>query len=316
MALNSYVRQRLLLVLPTVIGSTMLVFILVRVLPGDVADVLLRDVQDPRAAEELRRQFGLNQPIPVQYIRWLGNALRGDLGTSLWTNRSVLDRLRVTVPVTMELAVLAMGFSVLIGFTVGTVAAVYQDRAPDYALRTVSILGLSIPSFWLGTLLLVLPATWWGYSPPLLYKQIWEDPVRNLQQMAFPALTLGMGLSAITARMVRSAVLEVRREDYVRTATAKGLAGRTVLRSHVLPNSLITVITLLGSQLGVLLGGTIIIERIFTLPGLGSLVLESLALRDYPQFQANVLVFAVMLIVVNLAVDLGYSRLDPRIRYQ
>jgi peptide/nickel transport system permease protein len=313
---NSYVRRRLLLFVPTLLGSTMLVFALVRVLPGDVADVLLSETRDPRAADQLRQQFGLDQPLPVQYVQWLGGILRGDLGTSLITRRAVTGRLRVALPVTVELAVLATLFSLVVGTAIGTGAAVWQDRLPDYALRSASILGLSLPSFWLATLLLVLPGVWWGYSAPLIFQQLWQDPVRNLQQMAFPTLALGLGLSAIVARMVRSAVLEVLRDDYVRTAHAKGLAGRTVLRRHVLPNSLIPVVTLLGTQLGVLLGGTVITENVFTLPGLGSSVLESVALRDYPQFQANVLVFAFMLILVNLVVDLAYARLDPRIRYQ
>jgi peptide/nickel transport system permease protein len=294
----------------------MLIFLLVRVLPGDVADALLTNVHDPRAAQELRHQFGLDQPLPIQYAHWLGNVLHGDLGTSLWTHQAVVNRLLVTVPVTVELSVLAMILSVLFGFALGATAAVYQDRALDYVLRSVSILGLSIPYFWLATLLLVLPGIWWGYAAPLNYKQLWQDPAQNLQQMAFPALALGLTLSAITARLVRSVVLEVRREDFARTAAAKGLSGLMVMRGHVLPNTLLPVITLLGTQLGLLLGGTVIIEYIFTLPGLGASVLDSVGLRDYPQFQADVLVFAIMLMLVNLVVDLAYSWLDPRIRYQ
>ncbi|MEX0683404.1 MAG: ABC transporter permease [Dehalococcoidia bacterium] len=314
--MSSYTRRRLLLCVPTLIGSTMLVFFLVRILPGDVADVLTTEGHDPTAAAQLREEFGLDKPIPVQYVDWVGSVLRGDFGTSIWTQRSVTTQLKETLPVTIELTILAMLFSIIVGFAVGGVSAIYQDRPTDYVLRTGSMLGISIPYFWFATLLLVLPGIWWGYSPPLLYHQIWEDPARNLQQMAFPALALGLPLSAITARMVRSAVLEVRREDYVRTAAAKGLSGNAVMRVHVLPNSLIPVVTLLGSQAGFLLGGAVIIESIFTLPGLGASVLSAITRRDYPQFQADVFCFAAMLILVNLVVDLAYTRIDPRIRLQ
>lgn len=313
--MNSYIVRRILLFIPTLLGTTVLVFVLVRVLPGDVADALLTETRDPRAAEQLREQLGLDDPIPLQYVRWLGDALRGDLGTSIWTRNDVVDRLTDTLPVSVELALLAVFFSTLIGVTIGTIAAVYQDRAPDYTLRSISIIGLSVPNFWFGTLLLVMPAVWWGYSPPLKYQHLWEDPLSNLEQMMLPALALGLALSSIIARMTRAVMLDVLREDFIRTARAKGLGGRKVVLRHALPNSLIPVVTLIGAQLGFLLGGTVIMERIFTLPGLGFSTLESVTLRDYPQLQANVLVFAIMLTSVNLVVDLVYGWLDPRIRY-
>ena len=314
--MNSYLIRRLILFIPVLLGSTVVIFLLMRVLPGDVADALLTETGNPKAAELLREQFGLADSLPVQYMRWFGDVLQGDFGQSLWTGRDVAARLGETLPVTIELAGLAVLFSSVLGISFGILAAVYQDRAPDYIFRSISIVGLSVPNFWLGSLLLILPAIWWGYSPPLAYKDLWEDPVQNLKQLLFPSIALGVGLSAIIARMTRNVMLDILREDYVRTARAKGLDGLSVVLRHAVPNGMIPVVTLIGSQLGFLLGGTVIMESIFTLPGLGFSTLESVTLRDYPQLQANILVYAAMLMAINLFVDLLYGWLDPRIRYK
>lgn len=312
--MQSYLLRRVLLMLPTALLVSMFVFVLIRAIPGDVVTVMLADSKDDSEAHELRARLGLDRPLFVQYGIWLENALRGDLGRSLWTKNAVIEEIGRALPVTVELAVLAMVIATALAIPAGLLSAVLRNHLPDYVVRIVSIIGLSIPAFWLGTLYIMLPAIWFRWMPPTEYVPFIRDPVSNLGQFILPALSIGYYLSAITMRMVRSQTLEVLRQDFIRTAHAKGLTGRAVILRHTLRNALIPAISVIGAQTGVLLGGVVIIEQIFVLPGLGRLTLWAIQVRDYPQLQANILVMALMTMLVNLLTDLCYGWLDPRVK--
>jgi peptide/nickel transport system permease protein len=300
--------------IPVLFLVSVLVFILIRAIPGDAVPLMAQDAGSQHA-EELRASLGLDKPVPVQYAIWLGNALRGDLGSSFTSNDSVTTQILRALPVTAELALLSLVIAVLVGIPLGLVSSVAQNTPIDYAVRVFSIAGLSIPAFWLGTLLIMLPAFWFRYLPPTNYTPLFENPYENLRQMILPALALGYSLSAVTMRLMRSQALEVLRHDYVRTARAKGLRERMVVTRHVIRNALLPVITVLGTQAGVLMGGTVILEQIFLLPGLGRVTLFSISLRDYPQIQGNIMLIVLTVVVINLCIDLSYAWLDPRIRY-
>jgi peptide/nickel transport system permease protein len=312
--MRTYLLRRVLLILPTAVLVSVFVFVLIRAIPGDVVTVMLADSKDANEAQELRSRLGLDRPLAVQYGIWLQNALRGDLGRSLWTKNEVIEEIGRALPVTVELAVLAMLIATLFAIPAGLVSAVAQNHLPDYVVRIVSIVGLSIPAFWLGTLYIMLPAIWFRWMPPTEYVPLLQDPVGNLRQFILPALSIGYYLSAITMRMVRSQTLDVLRQDFIRTARAKGLTNRAVIVRHTLRNALIPAISVIGAQTGVLLGGVVIIEQIFVLPGLGRLTLWAIQVRDYPQLQANILVIALMTMLVNLVTDLCYGWLDPRVK--
>jgi peptide/nickel transport system permease protein len=256
----------------------------------------------------------MDKPVGQQYLTWMGNVLQGDLGTSLVSQRSVWSQIKGRLGVTIELTVLATLFSVTVGIPVGVFSALHQDRPADYGLRLLTIGWLSMPAFWVATLLLTFPAKWWGYSPPAAYHSLWESPAQNLEKLMLPAFALGLSLCATLSRITRSTILEVLRQDYVRTARAKGLAGSTVLWRHVLKNAMLPIITLLGLQVGTLLGGAVILESIYGLPGLGNLLLSSVVLKDYTQIQGIVLLFGVVVMTLNLIVDLSYAWFDPRVR--
>lgn len=311
-----YIFQRIILGIPALLGATIIVFLLVRLQPGDV--VIARLSESPRFTQAdvatLRQRLGLDKPALQQYSTWLGRLVRGDLGRSLWNDLPIAPRIGRALGISLELALLSSFFAVLIGITTGTLSAITQDTPLDYLTRSFSIVGLSVPSFWVATLLIVFPAIWWGYLPPLLYRSFLDDPVANLKQMAYPSLALALPLSAGIMRLTRSSVLEVLRDDYVRTAWAKGLRRQQVILRHVLPNALIPVITLAGTQLSALIGGTVIIETIFNLPGMGRLTYEATQLRDYSTLQAAIVIFALASIVANIIVDVLYVILDPRIR--
>jgi peptide/nickel transport system permease protein len=313
--MTAYIVRRLLLMVPVLWGVGTFVFVLVRLLPGDAITTLLEDSQNVSDVQAMRRELGLDQPLPVQYVQWMGHAVRFDFGNSLLSRRPVLSELRRTVPVSAELAVLAVLVTVLVAVPGGTLAAAKQDSPWDYLARGFSVAFLATPSFWLATMALVLPAYWWGWVPPLQYRPLLEEPAQNLQQFLLPGLILGISSAAVSLRMMRSQMLEVLRQDYVRTAWAKGLARRRVLVRHALRNALIPVITLFGNEFGRLLGGTVIIETIFGLPGVGRLTADAIFKRDYPQVEANVLFFAVVFVTLNLVIDLCYSLIDPRVRY-
>ena len=295
---------------------SIVVFVAVRAIPGDVCRIVLAtpDV-DEAQCQVIRDELGIDEPVVTQYLKYMGGLFRGDWGTQLISQRDVWTEMRTRIPLTLELTILASVFAIIIALPIGVISAIKQDSPIDYVLRVLSIGWLSIPGFWLGTMLIVFPAKWWGYGPPVGYVDIWEDPLKNLEQLYLPAFSLGLALSASLARVTRSAMLEVLRQDYIRTARAKGLREYAIVVRHALKNSMIPVITLFGLQVGVLFGGTVVLEGIFSLPGLGLLTFQSVTLKDYPQVQGLVLFFAAVLVTINLLVDLSYAWFDPRIRY-
>ena len=313
-----YALRRLLMAIPVLLLASLIVFGLMRVMPGDALTALMAESGNVSGKElqKLRRDLGLDRPYHEQYGLWLWQMVTLNPGHSIFTNEPIPVALRKAVPVTLELATLAMIMGLAIAIPVGVLSATRQDHTSDYVGRVVAVSGLSLPDFWLGTLVITFAAIWFHWIPPIGYVSLWESPGRNLQQFVLPAAVLGFRLSAATMRMTRSTVLEVLREDYVRTAWAKGLAGRIVVYKHALKNALIPVVTIVGGQLGTLLAGTVIVETIFALPGMGRLTVEAILFRDYPVVQTNVMLVAAVLVTLNLVVDLTYAWLDPRIRYQ
>jgi peptide/nickel transport system permease protein len=313
--MTAYTIRRLLLALPTLIIVSVFIFGMMRLIPGDPATLQVGDDASQERIAALREQLGLGKPVYTQYFSWLADVMRLDLGTSLRTGQPVSESIVRAVPVSAQLAVMAVLLSVSIGIPLGIVSAITRGSSVDYGARLIAILGLSIPSFVLGTLLLYLPSIWFGWLPPIGYVPIHEDPSRNLLQFMLPAATIGYRSSGITARMTRSSLLEVLGQDYIRTATAKGLLARVVIVRHALKNALIPVTTIVGDQLGSLLAGAVISETIFSLPGVGRLFLDAAAERDYTMIQGVVLFIAAVVVFTNLAVDLLYAALDPRIKY-
>lgn len=319
--MRDYVTRRLLLVIPTLLVVSLIIFGIMRAVPGDAALIMAvsgEDVQsDLETYERLRRELGLDRPLLVQYADWVGGfLLRGDLGTSYWSKRPVLQQIAERLPVTLELTMGSIIIGVALAIPWGVVAAVWRDRMGDYVPRVVAVLLVSMPNFWIGTMLVVFPAVLLKYSPPLGYVSPMESPMGNLQQFFFPWLALGSRLIGTTLRMTRSSMLEVLGQDYIRTAWSKGLAARAVFFRHALKNAMIPVVTIIGGQVAFLLGGAVIVEAVFGLPGLGSLTIESIRQRDYPQIQANVLFIAFIVLATNLLVDLSYAFFDPRIKYR
>ena len=312
-----YVIRRLLLSVPVLLLSSLIVFGLMRVMPGDALTALMGESGNVSAKDlqKLRKDLGLDLPYYQQYGIWLWQMVSLNPGYSIFTNEPIPVALKKAIPVTLELATLAIILGLTIAIPVGVLSATRQDTASDYVGRVVAVSGLSIPDFWLGTLVITFAAIWFHWIPPIGYVSLWDQPWKNLQQVLLPAAILGFRLSAATMRMTRSTVLEVLREDYVRTAWAKGLSGKIVVYKHALKNALIPVVTIVGGQLGVLLAGTVVVETIFALPGMGRLTVEAILYRDYPIVQTNVMLGAATLVTLNLIVDLTYAWLDPRIRY-
>jgi peptide/nickel transport system permease protein len=306
-----------LLAVPVLLLSSLIVFSLMRVMPGDALTVLMGESGNvgERELQRLRKDLGLDRPYYAQYGIWLWQMMSLNPGYSIFTNEPIAVALKKSIPVTIELATLALIIGLVIAIPVGVISATRQDTPPDYVGRVVAMSGLSLPDFWLGTLVITFAAIWFRWIPPIGYVSFWDAPLTNLQQFLLPAAILGYRLSAATMRMTRSTVLEVLREDYVRTAWAKGLGGRIVVYKHALKNALIPVVTIVGGQLGTLLAGTVIVETIFALPGMGRLTVEAILFRDYPVVQTNVMLVAATLVTLNLVVDLTYAWLDPRIRY-
>jgi peptide/nickel transport system permease protein len=278
--------------------------------------MLLQEYAYAKDADEMRARLGLDRPIYVQYLDWIGGVVQGDLGTSLRNKTPVAEELLGRMPVTAELGVMAMLFGLTIAIPVGVIAAVRQDTWSDYIVRSTAIGFLAIPSFWLGTLVITMPSVWWGWTPPLRYTSFLADPLKNLGHVIVPAVILGLALSGSLMRLTRAQMLEVLRQDYVRTASAKGLSERAVVVRHALKNAFIPVVTLLGLQVSILIGGTVVLESVFVLPGMGRYLLEAVQYRDYPVIQGLNLIFATVIIMANLLVDLLYGWLDPRVRYQ
>lgn len=315
--MTTFLLRRLLLAIPVLLGVSILVFAMIRLVPGDVIDRIMGpDVRiTPERRADLERVFGLDRSIPEQYLAWLGGALRGDLGASLLSHRPVAADLAARIPVTLQLALLSLALALAVGVPLGIVAALRRDSWVDHLATLLALVGMSIPNFWLGTLLVLVFSLWLGWLPSAGYVAFAEDPVRNLRLMALPVTSLAVVEAAVIMRMVRGMALDVIGQDYVRTAKAKGLAAAAVTWRHVLPNTLVPVITVVGLSAGYLLSGTIIIEEIFSVPGLGRLALMAVNNRDYPLLQGTVLVIAGTYLAVNLAVDLLYGVVDPRIRY-
>jgi peptide/nickel transport system permease protein len=313
--MHPYLARRLLLLIPTLVGVSVVVFLLVRLLPGDAVAMLQADYSYARDTDELRARLGLDRPIQVQYFEWLGNVVRGNLGTSLRTNQPVTTEILNRLPVTAELGAMAIAVGLCIAIPVGVISAVRQDTRTDYLARGTAIAMLAIPGFWLGTLVITLPSIWWQWTPPLRYTRLWDDPGKNLGQMVLPAIILGIALSGTVMRLTRAQMLEVLRQDYVRTAAAKGLAELAVVVRHALRNAFIPVLTLLGLEVAIVVGGAVVIENVFALPGVGRYLLEAIQYRDYPVIQALNLIFATVIVLANLLVDLLYGWFDPRVRY-
>jgi len=306
--------QRIMLAIPTVLIVSFLVFSMIRFLPGDVAVAKLGEAYTEEAAQRIRTQYGLDKPWPQQYAIYVGDVLRGDFGRAE-TGQSVLAEIRSRFPVTLELALLAVLFSALIGIPLGVLSALQQDTAMDYVARGTAIFGLAVPGFVLATLLQSLFSIRWGINiASVSYHPLSSDPIGNLGQMWIPALLLSLGTAAQVMRMTRAMMLEVQRQDYIRTAKAKGLRGRVVLLRHALRNALMPVVTIFGLQMAFLIGGTVIFESIFSLPGMGRYLIEAVTRRDYAVVQGITLIFAICVVAINLIVDFSYTLLDPRMR--
>jgi len=313
----AYVAKRLIGAIPTLIGVSLLTFLFIRLIPGDAIAARLGTSQalTPEQLASLRAYLGLDQPLPQQYWTWLTSLLQGDLGYSIRTGRPVLVEIAQRLPATLELALAAAVIAVAVGLPLGIVSALRPRSRLDLAVRVAGLIGLSLPNFWLGTLLIVLFSLYLRWMPNTGgYVDFAQDPLANLQFLIFPAVTLGLALAAATMRMTRSAMLDVLGADYVRTARAKGLASNVVLRRHALKNALIVVVTLLGIQVGQLLGGAVVVEEIFSVPGVGRMLLNAILQRDYALVQGTVLAVALLFVALNIIVDLLYGYLDPRIR--
>lgn len=316
----NYLIRRLLALIPTLLFASMIVFSIVRLVPGDIIDLMLIENDfastDLETRSQIEQALGLDKPIYLQYWYWLYNIVRhGDLGNSLWQDTSVVADISARLPVTIELGILSLLVALFIAIPIGIYSAVRQETVFDYVGRSFSILALAVPSFWLGTMVVILPAMWWGWTPPNNIVPFFEQPWENLKTFITPALILGASLSAVTMRMTRSMMLEVLRQDYVRTAWAKGLSERTVVLRHAVKNAMIPVVTLIGVLVPFVFGGTVIIEQIFQLPGIGQLLFDAVSQRDYPIITGVFLIVGTMVILVNLAVDLCYGYLDPKVRY-
>jgi peptide/nickel transport system permease protein len=315
----TYILRRVLLMFPTLLGSVTLIFLVMRLLPGDAALYILGAEESAEvnreALTQIRRELGLDQSLPVQYVQWLWGVARLDFGNSYWTKQPVIEELAQRYPMTANLALLSVLLSTAIAVPVGVLSAVKQDTLADYAARIFVITGLSLPNFWLAILVILGLVHYFKWLPPLDYAPFWADPWLNFKQLVFPAVVTGYRLSAIGARMTRSSVLEVLRDDYVRTARAKGLGERVVVVKHALKNALLPVITITSVELLVLFGGLVVVETVFTIPGIGRFLVDAIIHRDYPSIQALVFVFSLFVVVVNLLVDITYAVLDPRIRY-
>ena len=326
--MRAYIIRRLLLTIPTLFVVTLVIFFGIRIIPGDLIDIMISEMgtsigEIGRA--DIEKELGLDVPIFIQYGRWIGvvpNAeglvnglLQGDLGNSLWTKSPVSYEITPRWPVTLELGIMGMIISILIAMPIGILSAVRQNSWGDHLGRSFAVTTMSVPDFWLGTMVVVFPSIWWAWSPPLIITRFTEDPIENLQMFLIPAIVLGITFTGVLMRLTRTAMLDVLRQDYIRTAWSKGLRERVVIIRHGLKNALIPVVTLIGMRVPILIGGTVIIERIFGLPGLGRLLVDNVTLRDYPIVTAVSLLYAIITLLSILVVDLTYGFLNPKIRY-
>jgi len=320
--MGAYLVRRLIWIPITVILVSVIVFLMVRFIPGNIVDIIVNQLSlsyggtvVPRS--QIEHTLGLDVPIYVQYARWIGNiVLHGNLGVSMRGSQNISQTILHRLPITLELSILALIIGVVIGIPIGVYSAARQDSIGDYIGRSIAIILISIPSFWIGIMIMIYPSVWWHWSPPVDLIAFTKDPLRNLGTFIIPSIILGTTLAGSIMRMTRAMMLEVLRQDYTRTAWAKGLSERVIIIRHVLKNALIPVVTIIGMQFPYIIGGSVIIERIFVLPGVGSLILEALKQRDYPMIEGVNLVLSIIVVFVNLSVDLAYGWLDPRIHYQ
>ena len=317
--MRTYIIRRLLLVVPTLFLVTIIVFLVVRMIPGDVIDAMVAEMPAASSSfdrELIRHKLGLDQPWHVQYGRWIGGVLQGDLGTTLRGELPITPKILARLPVTLELGVFAVIIGLMISLPIGIYSAIRQNTIGDYAGRGIAVTFISVPTFWTATMVMLYPAIWWGWSPSLGLIPFTEDPLGNLGMFLLPAAILGTVLSGTTMRMTRTMALEILRQDYIRTAWSKGLREKIVVLRHVLKNALIPVVTIVGFQLPILIGGSVIIEQIFVLPGLGTLLLDAINDRDYTIVSGINLLIATAVVLINLLIDLTYAFLDPRVRYR
>ncbi|MDE0230116.1 MAG: ABC transporter permease [Spirochaetaceae bacterium] len=330
--MRAYIIRRLLLTVPTLFIVSFVIFVVIRFMPGDIVDAEISQMQEigvsqaslEQARGELMKRYGLDVPIHAQYGRWIGvypqadgtvsGLLQGDFGTSFRRHTPVLRDIAIRWPVTLELGLIAFVIANLISLPIGVYSALRQDTVSDYLVRSFAIMCMAVPSFWLGTMIVVFPSLWWGYSPPIMYSKMTEDLFANLEMFVVPAIVLGLAMTGGTMRMTRTMMLEVLRQDYVRTAWAKGLKERAVVMRHAIKNAFIPVITLIGYTLPVMIGGAVIIEQIFSLPGMGRLLVDATLTRDYTVVSGIMLVFGLGMVLINLAVDLTYGFLNPKVR--
>jgi peptide/nickel transport system permease protein len=310
-----YVLQRLLIALPSLVIASLIVFTLPRLIPGDVVQLMLEEKAYGKDLDDLRAKLGLDRPVAEQYAQWVGRIARGDFGESLWTRQPVLGELARRLPVTLTLALMAVIVAIVVGIPIGILSAVRQDGVLDFFARSAAILGLSIPGFVQAIVVILLPAIWWGWTPLVRFTEITADPTAHLLQFILPATILGVASAAGIMRLSRGMLLEVLRQDYIRTAWAKGLRERVVVLKHSLRNAVIPVVTVLGLQVAQIAGGSVVIEQIFGLPGIGQFLVEAIVQRDYPVIQGVNLLVVVIIVATNLLVDVTYALLDPRIRY-
>jgi len=315
--MTKYLARRLLLLIPTLIGMSLLIFLMLRLMPGDVVDVLIgADTRvTPEEKDALRAELGLDKPIPVQYVNWLGEILQGNLGTSFRSFEPITHQLLRSLPITLEIAIFAIVLSVIVAVPLGIISAVRQNSAADFLANFAGLAGLSVPNFWLATMFLLITSLWLNWVPPVLWISPFDDLWGNLKQIFLPSLSLSVQLMAVEMRLTRASMLEVLRQDYIRTAWSKGLSERIVLMRHAIKNAFIPVITVIGMQFGTLMGGSVIIEQIFGLPGIGWMLLQGVFNRDYPVVQITSLFLALIFVFMNLLVDITYAFFDPRIKY-
>jgi peptide/nickel transport system permease protein len=312
-----YAAHRILLMIPTLLGVAVLVFVLLRLAPGDPVQVVMEGANVPQHVIDAERaRLGLDQPLHVQFVRWFGGILRGDFGVSMWTGRPVMYEIGIRLELSLQVAVMATLLAILLAVPLGTLSAIYKDTWIDHAVRLFSIAGLAVPSFWLGMIIILLLLTYFAWIPPLTFTPFREDPWRNLSQLIWPALAVGYRYSAVAMRMMRSSILEVLQEDYVRTARAKGVYERLVVARHAMRNAMLPVVTVIGLEFAFLIGGLVVTEQVFNLNGIGRLFVQAVARGDYNMIQGLVLLVAAFFVLINLAIDMLYALLDPRIRYR
>ena len=312
-----YIVNRIALMIPTLLGVAVLVFFLLRLAPGDPVQMMMDGANVPQQVlDQERARLGLDQPLPVQFFKWFGALLKGDFGVSIWTGRPVLYEIGIRLELSLQVAVMATILAVLIAVPLGTLSAIFKDTWIDHLVRVFSIAGLAVPSFWLGMIIILLLLTYFSWIPPLTFTPFFEDPWKNLSQLIWPAIAVGFRYSSVAMRMMRSSVLEVLQEDYVRTARAKGVYERLVISRHAMRNALLPVVTVVGLEFVFLIGGLVVTEQVFNLNGIGKLFVQAVARGDYTMIQGLVLLVAVFFVIVNFAIDMLYALLDPRIRYR